>query len=389
MTISRRTLLGASLAGAGVAAPALILPPAAMAQSRTISLAGASFDIREPILREWVRRTNVTPRPWVNASTLARADRIRTAQVDLATLDAPFSKYAHDEGLTQPIDVSRLTHWNRLHPLFAEGQATPDSPLGLGANPGRMMWLNPEKTRTIFAPMFFQMDSIGYNSRHVQAENNTLSWGELFNPRYRGRVALFGIDWLGMLDAALGMQALGLLPATTNPTNLTNAEVDTVIAFLIEKKREGHFRALWRAYGELVNLMTSEEVWIADAWWPVAVEVARRGVPMRYAVAKEGYRAWCQGYAISSNCRDLDLAYDWLNFWMSGFPGARQSEIGYFSTTDTYGPYLDEATKRAVYDGVDRDGGSLEDRARKVYVWNTRPDNMGYYTEKWNEFLAA
>ena len=36
-----------------------------------------------------------------------------------------------------------------------------------------------------------------------------------------------------------------------------------------------------------------------------------------------------------------------------------------------------------------RDGGSLEDRAKRVYVWNTRPKNLEYYTEKWNEFLAA
>ena len=34
------------------------------------------------------------------------------------------------------------------------------------------------------------MDSIGYNTRHIQAENNELSWGELFNPRWRGKVAL-------------------------------------------------------------------------------------------------------------------------------------------------------------------------------------------------------
>ena len=109
--------------------------------------------------------------------------------------------------------------------------------------------------------------------------NNTLSWGELFNPKYRGRVALFGIDWLGMLDAALGMKALGLLPAETDPTGLTNKEVDTVVAFLKEKKKEGHFRALWRAYGELVNLMAAQEVWIADAWWPVVVEVAGKRHP--------------------------------------------------------------------------------------------------------------
>ncbi|MBR0667411.1 extracellular solute-binding protein [Roseomonas hellenica] len=380
MTISRRAVL---------AAPALLIPPAVMAQSRAINLAGASYDMREPILREFARRTNATPRPWVNPSTQARVDRMRTAQVDCLTLDAPFAAYARGENLLQPIDTARIPNWARLHPLLREGRASPDAPLGLGANPGRMMYLNEQRSQVSFLPAFFQMDSIGYNERRIPAENNTLSWGELFNPRWRGRVALYGIDWLGMLDAALGMQALGLLPATTDPTGLTNSEVDTVVAFLKEKKREGHFRALWRAYGELVNLMASEEVWIADAWWPVVVEVASRGVPLRYAVAKEGYRAWCNGYGISANCRDVDLAYEWLNFWMGGFPGARQSEIGYFSTADNYGEFLSPELQRSVYGGEGRDGGSLADRAARVHVWNTRPANLEYYTEKWNEFLAA
>jgi putative spermidine/putrescine transport system substrate-binding protein len=35
------------------------------------------------------------------------------------------------------------------------------------------------------------------------------------------------------------------------------------------------------------------------------------------------------------------------------------------------------------------DGGSLADRADCVFVWNTRPKNLEYYAEKWNEFLAA
>jgi len=29
------------------------------------------------------------------------------------------------------------------------------------------------------------------------------------------------------------------------------------------------------------------------------------------------------------------------------------------------------------------------ERAKRVHVWNTRPKNLEYYTEKWNEFLAA
>ena len=133
---------------------------------------------------------------------------------------------------------------------------------------------------------------------------------------------------------------------------------------------------MWKAYGELVNLMASEEVWIANAWWPVVVEVAGKGIPVHYAVAKEGYRAWCNGYGIAANSKNVDLAYEWLNFWMDGYPGAQQSKIGYFSTFAGYDDVEPDLIKQ-VYGGVGRDGGSLEERAKRVYVWNTRPKRSG------------
>ncbi|HSS87459.1 MAG TPA: extracellular solute-binding protein, partial [Reyranella sp.] len=384
MLIRRRHLLAAAGAST-LAAPALIRP--ANAQAKQINLAGASYDMREAILGEFGKRTGITPRPFVNPSTQVRVDRLRTAPVDCVLLDAPFAAYANSEKLLQPIDISRLPNWSKLNVLLKDGRATPTAPLGYGANPGRMMYLDEARTKVSFAPMFFQMDSIGYNAGKIPAENNTLSWGELFNPKWRGKVAMFGIDWLGMLNAAMGMRALGLLDPK-DISSMSEKEVDTVVAFLKEKKKEGHFRAMWKAYGELVNLMASEEVWIADAWWPVVVEVASKGIPVHYAVAKEGYRAWCNGYGIAAETKNVDLAYEWLNFWMDGYPGAQQSKIGYFSTAGTYDKYLEPDLIKQVYGGEGRDGGSLEDRAKRVYAWNTRPKNLEYYTEKWHEFLA-
>src|SRR6202008_1215555 len=96
-----------------------------------------------------------------------------------------------------------------------------------GDNPGKLMQVEGKPGFIKYVPYIFQMDSIGYNTAKIPAENNELSWGELFNPKWRGKAALYGIDWLGMLDAALGMQALGLIkPADV--TNLTEKEVDTV-----------------------------------------------------------------------------------------------------------------------------------------------------------------
>ena len=241
MLIKRRTLL-ATAGASTLAAPAI-------AQTKQLQLAGASYDMREAILGEFSKRTGITPRPFVNPSTQVRVDRLRTAPVDIVLVDAPFAAYANSEKLLQPIDVSKLPNWSLLHPLLKDGRATPTAPLGYGANPGRMMYLDEARTKVSFAPMFFQMDSIGYNAGKIQAENNSLSWGDLFNPKYRGKVAMYGIDWLGMLNAAMGMRALGLL----NPVDISSMsekEVDTVVAFLKEKKKEGHFRAmegLWRA----------------------------------------------------------------------------------------------------------------------------------------------
>jgi putative spermidine/putrescine transport system substrate-binding protein len=384
MLIKRRSLLAAS--GAALAAPSILSP--ASAAGKPIYLAGASYDMREAILGEFTKRTGLDPKPFVSPSTQARVDRIRTAPVDCVLLDAPFAAYANSEKLLMPIETAKLKNWDKMHPLLKDGQAAPGAPLGIGANPGRMMYLDEAKTKISFMPGFFQMDSIGYNAGKIQAENNSLSWGDLFNPKYRGKVAMYGIDWLGMLNAAMGMQALGLFKPV-DMSSMTEKEVDTVILFLKEKKKEGHFRAMWKAYGELVNLMASEEVWIADAWWPVVVEVSGKGIPVHYAVAKEGYRAWCNGYGIAATSKNVDLAYEWLNFWMDGYPGAQQSKIGYFSTSGGYDKYLEPDLIKQVYGGVGRDGGSLEERARRVYVWNTRPKNLEYYTEKWNEFLAA
>ena len=41
------------------------------------------------------------------------------------------------------------------------------------------------------------------------------------------------------------------------------------------------------------------------------------------------------------------------------------------------------------YGGGGRDGGPVERCNARVFVWNTKPKNQEYYTDKWNEFLAS
>src|SRR5579862_9640851 len=148
MLIKRRSLLAAA-AATPVAAPAL---RPARADATIINLEGASYDMRDAILGEFAKRTGITPRTFVNPSTQVRIDRLRTAPVDVVLTDAPFAAYANSEKLLQPIDTSRIPNWSKLHPLLKDGRATPTAPLGFGANPGRMMYVDEARTKVSFAP---------------------------------------------------------------------------------------------------------------------------------------------------------------------------------------------------------------------------------------------
>src|SRR5438067_9187752 len=92
----------------------------------------------------------------------------------------------------------------------------------------------------------------------------------------------------------LAMNSLGL-SHVANPGNASQAEIDEAAKFLISKKKEGQFRALWGDFGELVNLMASGEMVVCDAWQPAVMAVKAQGKACKYARPKEGYRGWAIG----------------------------------------------------------------------------------------------
>ena len=67
--------------------------------------------------------------------------------------------------------------------------------------------------------------------------------------------------------------------------NMTKAEIDKTIAFLIEAKKAGQFRAFWKTFDESVNLMASGEVVIQSMWSPAVAAVRAQGHPLRLPAA--------------------------------------------------------------------------------------------------------
>ena len=115
--------------------------------------------------------------------------------------------------------------------------------------------------------------------------------------------------------------------------NMTKEEIDKTMAIFTEAKKAGQFRAFWKSFDESVNLMASGEVVIQSMWSPAITKVRSQGIPCVYQPLR---KAIAPG-AAASGCRRnlsgiaLDAAYEYINWYFSGWVGGLLMRQGYYS----------------------------------------------------------
>jgi putative spermidine/putrescine transport system substrate-binding protein len=236
------------------------------------------------------------------------------------------------------------------------------------------------------------------------------SWGWLLDPRLGGKVALVADPTIGAAEAALALTAQGLAQFE-DPADLSIAEIDTMVRILIQRKKAGHFHTLWQSVSDVVPLMESGAVVLGSLWASALSNLWSRGVDVRNAVPVEGYRGWhgCMGLSVRTEGRALDAAYDYFNWWLSGWAGAQMTRSGlYVSASDNVRPHLSEAEWSFWYEGKPasvalpgpdgslvigqgavRSGGSVLDRISRIALWNTTMREHNYLVRRWNQFLES
>lgn len=318
-------------------------------------------------------------------------------------------------GVFQPIDTKRIKDWDKVSNLTKTGKLTEGSTIGQGDAPVTKLWVDKDGKPTkgpsqyiAAVPTWHNADSLGYNPDDTGRE--ITSWAELYSDDFKGKVALINVPQIGAMDAAMGIEALGL-KKFGDKGNMTKEEIDFLVDFLIKKKQDGHFRAFWETFGQSVNLMVSGEVSLQSMWSPAVTAVNAEGVKCTYASPKEGMRGWHGALAISRKATGakLDQAYEYINWWLSGWAGAFVARQGYYMSTpantkaslpaDEWDYWYEgkPAAKELpdpfgaplVEKGSVRDGGSYEARFKNIAVWNSLMNENDYLVKRWTEFLQA
>jgi putative spermidine/putrescine transport system substrate-binding protein len=320
-------------------------------------------------------------------------------------------------GNLKGIDAKRIKHADKITSLFTKGEVAGKKVGDQGTAPKKVMYLEGEKSKKFSAtptqfmsliPTVYNADTLGIRPDLIKRPIS--SWAELLNPEFKGKAAILNIPSIGIMDAAMVVEAMGLYKYP-DKGNMTKKEIDLTIKTLIEAKKAGQFRSLWKDFNESVNLMASGEVVIQSMWSPAVTAVRTKGIACTFQPLKEGYRAWAAGFGVPATAsgKKLDATYEFINWFLDGWAGAYLNRQGYYSAVlDTAKAKMEAYEwaywmegKPAAQDikspkgdvlakaGSVRDGGSYEARMGGIACWNALMDENTYMVQKWNEFVAA
>ena len=336
---------------------------------------------------------------------------------DIADIEYFAIKKVFPTGVMQPMDAKKIKLADKIVPIFTKGRLTPDTPAGQGTTPysvgyvdgptgksfanGRTEWMT-------LIPTIYNADTLGIRPDLVGRPIN--NWKDLVDPAFKGKTSIMNIPSIGIMDAAMIMESQGAMKYG-DKGNMTRPEIDKTVAFLIETKKAGQFRAFWKSFDESVNLMASGEVIIQSMWSPAVAAVRSKGIACKYQPLAEGYRAWAGGLGLARHLSglELDAAYEYINWYLSGWVGAYLNRQGYYSavletakdnmTPDEWGYWMEgKPAQKDILSpegkvmekaGAVRDGGSFTERMSRIACWNSVMNEDRYMVRKWNEFIAA
>ena len=336
---------------------------------------------------------------------------------DIADIEYWICKKVWPTGNLQAMDTSKIKNYDKIVGIFIDGKLTPESVIAQGTAPHTVGFTDAVDGKT-FAPAptgFMTLIPTIYNADTLGIRPDLIgrpieSWAELLNPEFKGKASILDISSIGIMDAAMVCEAMGEIKYG-DKGNMTQEEIDQTMAIFTEAKKAGQFRAFWKTFDESVNFMASGEVVIQSMWSPAIAAVRSKGIACTYQPLKEGYRSWGGGLGLSSGLSGLalDAAYEYINWYLSGWVGGFLMRQGYYSAVpETSKAFMSEDEwgfwfegKAAQGDilspqgqvmekaGAVRDGGSFAERMGHVACWNSVMDENQYMVRKWNEFIAA
>ena len=222
-----------------------------------------------------------------------------------------------DEGLVEEIDTSKLSNWDKV----------PDNFKKIGQINGKQYFL----------PWDWGFTSVLYRTDKIP--EGVDSWSALMDPKYSGHISMW--------DDGPGAVTVSSYIHGYDETNISADELASIKDEWIKQRDLNLF--YWAGEPELVEGMTSGDVWAAYAWQGAYATLLANGVPVAYANPKEGRNSWVGLYGIRKGTENLDLALKFLDAKLGEATGNNVVNLFYYghSNQDVMNGITDATLKEA------------------------------------------
>ncbi|WP_127145437.1 ABC transporter substrate-binding protein [Pelagibacterium montanilacus] len=342
VNLNRRTLLrGAGATGlAALAAPAIIRPAFAQAGELNVwSYSGfITDDFRQRFEEETGIRLNIRMVTDQGEQFNLMAAEEGNYSADIVCCAGHRFYQFVDAGFLEPVDMDKMTAWDRIEPEYAEAN-----------------WVSRNGERW-GVPLVVVSTGLLYDS---QKFDKPTSWDVMFDPANAGQTTYQIQDFFQIAMNYLGYDgsAASYMDAPEQAQEAVNATRD----FLIEHKDK--VRRYYDAATEIQQMFVNGDVSLAQAGSGPSAQLIIDGFPAGYTIPEEGGLAYAYGFNITRNATNMDNAYTFLNALLSSPENGAEivRSTGYASVISGTGELLTPEERAVLALGA-------EERARLSWV---------------------
>jgi spermidine/putrescine-binding protein len=294
---------------------------AAASGARTVNIYIWTNYLPQDVLEDFEKRTGIDANVDTYDSNEAILEKLQSgvADYDIVVPSDYMMKILIPAGLLQEIDHARLPNRKNLAPRFLDQRYDPGNRHSL--------------------PYLWGTTGIGYDKTKTGGPID--SWSALFDERYAGRILMLD-DMREAFGAALKLMGRSI-----------NEKDPAVLRQAAERLKKQ--KRLVKTYNssDFANLLAAGDVDVAHGWnGEMAEAVASHPDRLVYVVPKEGGTLWIDNVAIPKGARNLDAAYEFINFVTEPEIMARiVNDVHYAGANQAALPIIDEAIRNdpAIY----------------------------------------
>lgn len=179
-----------------------------------------------------------------------------------------------------------------------------------------------DKNNDYWVPYFYGNVGILYDKTKVDASDLKAGWEVLRNTKYKGQIYMYDSERDSLMVA---LKALGYSMNTTN-----EAEVIEAKDWLIDQKNT--MDPVY-ATDDMIDAMTNSEKAMAVIYSGDAAAVMNENEDMDFYMPEEGTNYWFDGFVVSKDCEEVELAMEFINYMISDENALKNTlEVGYLTT---------------------------------------------------------